>query len=114
MAPRVAKISMFVAALLATTAISVSSASADPPYNTTTVRVHHAVLRSRPIGKGTPMEQARGLAAEHRPLAVGAASISRGFDWAAAAIGALAAAGAVLVLVVSVFGVRRRHEATAA
>ena len=114
MAPSVAKIATFVAALLATTAISVSSASADPPYTITTVRAHHAALDSRAIGTATPIEQVRGLAAEQRPLATRAASSSPRFDWTAAAIGALAAVAAALVLIGSVLGVRRRHEATAA
>jgi len=37
-----------------------------------------------------------------------------GFDWAAAAVGALAAACASIVLIGSVLGIRRRHAPTAA
>jgi hypothetical protein len=113
-------------ALLATTAISVSSASADAPYGTPTAGVHHPALPSPAVRAqhaalhlslvrpGTSIEQVRGLAAERHNLAVGPAPAPTRIDWTAAAIGALAALAVILVVTASALGVRRRHEATTA
>ncbi len=103
----VARISMFVAALIATVAIGAPSALADPPYGTTTghtqssatthqprnlPHIDHSVLRFRRV----------------------AAYRSAGFDWSAAGVGALAAVGACVVLIGVGLDVRRRREPTVA
>ena len=112
MTPPITKIATSLAALAATAAIGAPPALAlgpqqqgapgvqptAPSYSTT----NHPLLTppNVPPGPETPTMLPRQAVA----------SDGTGFDWSAAAIGALAAAGACLVLVGVALDVRRRHE----
>jgi hypothetical protein len=106
MTSTVARISMFVAALVATAAIGAPSALADPPYNTAPSQsVTPTPLMSR---------QPRNLPHfDHSVLALHRTTRITGgtaFSWSAAGIGALAAAGACFVVFGVTLDVRRRRR----
>jgi hypothetical protein len=95
------KITTCVAALVATAGIGAPSALAVGP---------------QPHGQPDVQSTATSTGATNHPLLgpqpsrVARVSDRAGFDWSAAAIGALAAAGGSLVLIGLVRDIRRRHE----
>lgn len=102
----VARISVFVAALVATVAIGAPSALADPPYGTTTGHTQSSATTRQP--RNLPH-------IDHSVLRFRRVAYrSAGFDWTAAGVGALAAVGACGVLIGVGLDVRRRREPTVA
>lgn len=115
MTSRVAKISTLAAILVATAAIFAPAASADPPYNTT-------AGHGQPVRTITPTpvmsHQPRNLPPidESSALRIQRVSAYHGttFDWTAAGIGALAAAGACVLVFGVTFDLRRRRQPSVA
>jgi hypothetical protein len=106
---RVAKITTLVATLIATAAIGVSPALAHGGHDQGTARPH---VTSGLSQNGQPLNLPH---IDHSIMpvvhTVTAASARTGFDWSAAAIGALAAAAACIVAIGVVLGVRRQPSA---
>ena len=105
----VARISLLVAALAVTAAIGASSATAQPLSNTgSSGSVAASSLSTQPKNL-PPIDQSSALRLEEA-----SAYHSTSFDWTAAGIGALAAAGACVVLFGVTIDVRRRRNPTMA
>ena len=107
---RVAKITTFVATLIATTAIGVV------PTLAAGSQAHSASkITSGLSNNGQPVNLPH---VDHSIMpvvhTVTVASARTGFDWSAAAIGALVAAAGCIVAIGLVLSVRRRHEPSAA
>lgn len=113
MASITARISMFIAALVATAAIAAPVASADPPYGTQGQTGHAAVASQSTTNAPAnlpPVDPASKL----RFNEVTASPHGSAFDWSAAGFGALAAAFGSVVLIGVGRDLRRRHQPTVA
>ena len=108
---RVAKMTTLVATLIATAVIGATPALATPAHGASGTQTIALGLsqNGQPTGL-PPIDHGSALVIHRVPVA----SDRTGFDWSAAAIGALAAAAACIVAIGLVLGVRRRHEPSTA
>lgn len=108
---RVAKMTAFVATLIATGVIGATPALAGPIHGAAGRQATTSGLSKNGQPRNLPYIDHSSAPVVHR---VAVASARAGFDWSAAAIGALVAAAGCIVAIGLVLSVRRRHEPSAA
>jgi hypothetical protein len=108
---RVAKMTTFVATLIATAVIGATPALAAPTHGGSGASAITSDLSENGQPVNLPHIDHSIMPVVHT---VTVASARTGFDWSAAVIGALAAAAGCIVVIGLVLSVRRRHEPSAA